>query len=187
MDESKPNSQSLHPDVANGEWMLPSAALARFEPPADMVLAATVEKEVGRYGFKIASLGLLIRLGSGSEVMQMPAIWTLPGAAPWLLGLINLRGNLVPVYELRQVLGFEPRPAAAKPMILVFDQGERAVGVVIEDFPQPLSGLSPLPHLPQLPTALNSHVLAGYVKDQIIWLEFDHGTFFDELVRTGER
>jgi twitching motility protein PilI len=186
MDEINPGKQSHHPDVAKGEWMLPTAALDRFEPPADMVLAASIEKEIGRYGFNIGSLGLLIRPGSGSEVMQMPTIWMLPGTAPWLLGLINLRGNLVPVYELRQVLGLELRVANGKPLVLVFDQGDKAVGVVIDDFPKPLSALNRLPNLPQLPTALNGHVQAGYIKEDMIWLEFDHGTFFDELVRTGE-
>ena len=185
MDEINPNKPSHPYRAVKGEWMLPSAALDRFDPPADMVLAATIEKEVGRYGFKIGSLGLLIQLGSGSEVMQLPTIWTLPGAVPWLLGLINLRGNLVPVYELRQVLGLEPRVAVDKPLVLVFDQGDKAVGVVIDDFPKPLSALSPLPHLPQLPTVLNGHVQAGFMKDEMIWLEFDHATFFDELVRTA--
>lgn len=187
MDEINPGQQTLHPDVMSGEWMLPGAALSRFEPPPGMVLADAVEKEYGRYGFKVGSLGLLIQPGKGSEVLQMPAVWTLPGAPPWLLGLINLRGNLVPVYELRDVLGMGPRAAGVKPLVLVFDQGEKAVGLVIEDFPKPLSELNALPNLPQLPTALNGHVVKGYVKDELIWLEFDHASFFEGLVREEVR
>jgi twitching motility protein PilI len=183
MDEINSHEQSSHESKVAGEWMLPSAALDRFEPPADMVLAAAVKKEAGRYGFKIGTLGLLIQLGSGSEVMQMPTLWTLPGAPPWLLGLINLRGNLVPVFELRQLLGLPQRAGGDKPMVMVFDQGDKAVGIVIDDFPKPLSALKPLPNLPQLPTALNGHVHTGYVKDEMIWLEFDHNSFFEEMAR----
>ena len=182
MDEANSGSQSFQPEVVTGEWMLPSAALDRFVPPDDMVLATAVEKEYGRYGFNVGALGLLIQPGSGSEVMQMPKIWTLPGAPPWLLGLVNLRGNLVPVYELRQVLSLGQRSAEVKPLVLIFDQGDKAVGVVIEDFPRPLTALSPLPHMPQLPTALSGHVHKGYIKDETIWLEFDHGSFFQALV-----
>ncbi len=170
-------------DDVHGEWMLPSKALDRFEPPSEMVIAAVVEKEVGRYGFKIGSLGFLIKTGSGSEVIQMPTIWTLPGAPPWLLGLINLRGNLVPVFELRQLLGLGQRAKDEKPLVLVFDQGDKAVGVLIDDFPKPLTELSALPNLPQLPTALAGHVRAGYVKDEMIWLEFDQNSFFEEMTR----
>ena len=184
MDETNPGTeQSLHPDIVQGEWMLPAAALDRFEPPADMVIAATVEKEVGRYGFRIGTLGFLITPGVGSEVMQIPTIWTLPGAPPWLLGLINLRGSLVPVYELRQVMGLGQRAAGEKPLVMVFDQGEKAVGILIDDFPQLLTGLSSLPTLPHLPSVLNGNVRAGHVKDGMIWLEFHHASFFGELIR----
>lgn len=187
MAELNPREQAHRDNVETGKWMLPSAALEQFEPPADLVLAAAEEKEIGRYGFKIGSLGLLIQVGCGSEVMQVPTIWSLPGSPPWLLGLINLRGNLVPVYELRQVLSMVTRSTDVKPLVLIFDQGDKAAGVVIEDFPTPLSALSPLPNMPQLPTSLNGHVRSGYVKDHTIWLEFNHATFFDELVREIER
>lgn len=183
MSETNSHGQSRRDDVTASEWMLPSAALNRFEPPANMVIAAAAKKEEGRYGFKIDTLGLLIQRGSGSEVMQMPAIWTLPGAPPWLLGLINLRGNLVPVFELRILLGLGQRTAEEKPLVLVFDQGDRAVGILIDDFPKPLSALNALPNLPQLPTALQGHVHAGFVKDEMIWLEFDQHTFFEEMSR----
>ena len=152
-----------------------------------MVVAAVVEKKVGRYGFRVGTLGLLIQAGCGSEVMQMPTVWTLPGTPPWLLGLANLRGNLVPVFELGQLLGMGQRAAGEKPLVLVFDQGDKAVGMVIDDFPKPLFELIPLPNLPQLPTSLIAHVRKGYVKDHTIWLEFDHGGFFDALVDAGER
>lgn len=186
MNELNSREQSLHDDAVAGEWMLPSAALDRFEPPADMALAAVVEKEVTRYGFKIGTLGLLIQLGTGSEVMQMPTVWTLPGAPPWFMGLTNLRGNLVPVFDLRQLLGLGQRAVNEKPLVLVFDQGDKAVGMVIDDFPRPITGLSLLPHLPQLPTVLKGHVRLGYVKEEMIWLEFDHSSFFEELVHAGE-
>jgi len=186
MDEINSPDQSPHDDAATGQWLLPGAALDRFEPPANMALVAAVEKEVGRYGFRIGELGFLIQLGSGSEVIQMPMIWTLPGAPPWMLGLINLRGNLVPVFELRQVLILGQRDTATKPLVLIFDQGDKAVGVVIDDYPQPLSALDRLPNLPQLPTTLKGHVRTGYVKDKMMWLEFDHSSFFEELTRAGE-
>lgn len=183
MSEFHSREHSLHDEVAAGEWMLPCAALSRFEPPAEMVIAATEKKEAGRYGFRIDTLGLLIQQGSGSEVMQMPAVWTLPGAPPWLLGLINLRGNLVPLFELRTMLGLGQRATGEKPLVLVFDQGEKAVGIMIDDFPKPLSALNKLPNLPQLPTALTGHVRTGYVKDEVIWLEFDQHSFFEEMSR----
>ncbi len=182
MEEINSTVTTHQEQASTGEWMLPNAALSRFEPPADMVFAAVVEKETVRYGFRIGALGLLIQLGSTSEILQKPAIWSLPGSPPWFLGLLNVRGNLVPVYELGQVLNFGSRPADQKNLVLVFDQGDKAVGIVIDDFPKPLSSLSSLPNLPILPDVLNGHVRKGYIKEENIWLEFDHHSFFEEML-----
>ena len=182
MDGMEPTLSQNNLSETNGkDWMRPAAALERFSPPAGIVLAEEKKVEEVRYGFRIGELGLLIKEGCGSEVMQMPEIWSLPGAPPWLLGLINLRGNLVPVFELREVLGLGARPADAKSLVLVFDQGEKAVGVMVDDFPQPLKELHYLPHLPQLPTSLSGHIRRGFVRDQKIWLEFDQDSFFEAL------
>ena len=166
------------------DWLPPGAALAQFEPPEGMHLATDgeVRQEVrARYGFRVGELGLLIDPDAGSEVLAMPAVATMPGTPPGFLGLINLRGNLVPLYELRDLLGIGARQADAGAMVLVFGQGERAVGVVSEGYPSALFTLLPLSNLPPLPAALRSHVSAGYVQDGTVWLEFDHGTFFEEV------
>ncbi len=166
------------------DWLPPSAALAHFEPPEGTQLTASGEarKEVrARYGFRVGELGLLINPDTGSEVLAMPAVAALPGAPPGFLGLINLRGSLVPLYELHILLGLGSSREGADSKVLVFGQGEQAVAVLIEGYPRALFSLLPLSNLPPLPTALRSHVAGGHVQDETVWLEFDHGSFFDEV------
>lgn len=182
MDEINLSGPLSQRELAASIGLLPNATLAQCETPADSVLVAAVRKEIVRYGVNIAEWGLLIQQGTDSEVMQTPAIWTLPGAPPWMLGLINLRGNLVPIYELRPLLDLAKRKLESKPLVLIFDQGDRAVGILIDDYPEPLSALHPLPNLPQLPASLSGHVHKAYVKDEMIWLEFDHHSFFEKLL-----
>lgn len=172
--------------MSSNEWLLPVDALERFEPPPGMVLAAAAEDKRGRYGFRVATLGFLIKPGCSSEVLSSPDIWDLPGSAPWLLGLINLRSNLVPVFNFRRLFDLPPRESSAGQLVLVFDQGEKAVGILIDDFPKPLLDMTPLTSLPQLPAELQAHARGGYMKDDAVWLEFDHETFFEELARTSE-
>lgn len=166
-----------------GEWLSPAAALERFEPPPEMVLAAAVEEKRARYGFRVSTLGFLIKTGCTSEVLVKPDIWDLPGSSPWLLGLVNLRSNLVPVFDLCHLFGLPPREAAAAQLVLVFGQGDKAAGLLIDDFPKPLFDMSFLPGLPQLPADLQAHVRGGYTKGDTVWLEFDHESFFENLVR----
>jgi chemotaxis signal transduction protein len=170
------------------EWLSPGAALACFEPPEGLHLevAGQVREEVrARYGFRIGDLGLLINPDIGNEVLTVSSITPLPDAPPGFLGLINLRGNLVPLYELRVRLGMDTRQARTETLALVFGEGEEAVGVVIESFPAVLPSLRPSPDLPPLPDALQNHVSAGYLQDGMVWLEFDHGSFFDEACRVS--
>lgn len=170
---------------AEDEWMLPGAALDRFEPPVGMVVAAAAAEKRGRYGFQVATLNMLVKQGCASEVLQMTDIWSLPGSAPWMLGLVNLRSNLVPVFDLRQYFGLPLRAAYAVSQILVFGQGDRAAGVLIDEFPKLILDMNHLPDMPQLPAELQAHVRGGYVQDEAVWLEFDHESFFEELVRSA--
>jgi len=167
------------------DWLPPVAALAHFEPPPGAYLAAApaahkAEKRA-RYGFRVGALGLLIDPDAGSEVLTMPQIAPLPGTPSGFLGLTNLRGNLVPVYDLRMLLGIAPRAAGTEALVLVFGAGEQSLGVLIDGYPVVLPGLRPLADFPQLPEALQKHVPTGYVQDGAVWLEFDYGTFFDEI------
>ena len=168
------------------EWLSPSAALERFVPPKDLLWTGPEEvAERNRYGFCIGSFGLMIQADVGSEVIRSEAISSLPGSAPCLLGLLNLRGNLVPVFDLSLVLGVAKSTESRAKLVLILDKGEDAVGMVIDGFPQPLSVLRPIAHLPTLPAALQEHVHAGYVKDERVWLEFNHQSFFEKLTQAS--
>lgn len=170
------------------DWLPPVAALAHFEPPVGSYLNAArqerKEDQRARYGFRIEALGLLIDPATGSEVMFLPPIAPLPGAPSGFLGLANLRGNLVPLYDLRVLLGLGPRLAGIEPLALVFGQGDDAVGVIIDDYPVALAALRALPRsdTPTLPPALAKLAPAAYVQDGMVWLDFDHNAFFDELL-----
>ena len=172
-------------DPSADRWLLPSAALNRFEPPTGMLFEAGAAQEWTRYGYQIGTLSLLIGLATGSEVIPMPPLATIPNTPPGLRGMLNLRGNLVPVFDLLILLGLEEQEKTVKPMVLVLDQGDKAVGVIVDGFPQALSGMRKLQQLPQLPPKLEGCVPAGYVKEDMLWLEFDHESFFNMLVGTG--
>ena len=171
--------QSSH---ATSGWLSPSAALERFVPPKDFLWAGPEQvAERKRYGFCIGSFGLMIQADVGSEVLRPEAISSLPGSALYLLGLLNLRGNLVPVFDLSLVLGVAKSTESRGMLVLILDKGENAVGMVIDGFPQPLSALRNIAQLPALPAVLQEHVSAGYVKDERVWLEFNHQSFFEKL------
>lgn len=166
------------------EWLSPSAALERFCAPLELLAAdSQVAQERSRYGYQVGHLSFLIKAGSGSEVVQHAAIFTLPGSPSHVLGLINLRGNLVPVFDLSLALGLaqSAKNVQSSNIVLILDKGEQAVGIVIDGFPQPLLALRQVSRMPNLPANLQEHVSLAYFKDSSIWLDFNHQSFFELL------
>ncbi len=164
------------------EWLPPSVALQRFAPPGDLLwtdVAPVVERK--RYGYRVGALNLLIKADIGSEVIRPQHLAPLPGAAAFLLGLINLRGNLVPVFDLCLALSGRRSEITSGKLFLILDKGDNAVGMLIDSYPQPLTELRTISQMPQLPVTLEAHVPAAYVKDERVWLDFNHESFFEKL------
>jgi purine-binding chemotaxis protein CheW len=81
-----------------------------------------VEKE--RYGLPLAAV---------REVVVPPAHFSLvPRAPPAISGVMNLRGRVVTVVELRQLLGL-PDGASPSSKVVLLDRGRRDLGLLVTD------------------------------------------------------
>jgi len=166
--------------------LAPSEALTRFTPPAGALLGPTLAREEQRvrYGFRVSSLGLLIKLDTGSEVVEARAIAAMPNAPRWLAGVMNLRGNPVPVFDLGAALDLARNDESQKTMVLVLDKGDAAAGLLIDGMPR----VVPPGKVIELPAALPAP-LAPFAPNAIatsdgVWLEFDHVGFLTNLAAT---
>jgi purine-binding chemotaxis protein CheW len=67
------------------------------------------------------------------EVLRMVAITPLAEAPPWVRGVIDLRGRVIPVIDLRRRLGMPERePDLSTPILVVRGQGVTA-GLVADE------------------------------------------------------
>ena len=105
----------------------------------------------------------------------------LPNTPVWLLGLINLRGNLTPIFDIKDFLQLENQDTSEKRRLLILDQAEKAVGILIDGLPHTAMTQHVLTRLPPLPAVLEPYVAKAYAQDAMIWLEFDHQGFFQTL------
>lgn len=161
-------------------WLNPSAALNRLNVQQETLAAAPAAIARLRYGFRVGAIGLLIEPDTLSEVVEKPLIYPLPNTPAWLTGLINLRGNLVPLFDLRPLLEADDGPAT-KQSVLILDDADAAVGILIDGLPHNPDLSRRLQRLPPLPPLLRDHAAAAYVKDGTVWLEFNHRGFFQTL------
>lgn len=77
------------------------------------------------------------RLASGFdevlEILPMPPVTHIPGSLPWMLGVANIRGTLLPVVDLKQFLEGERTVLQEKQRVLVVHQPGGDVAVTIDE------------------------------------------------------
>lgn len=90
------------------------------------------------------------------EVLRMVALTPLPEAPAWLPGLINLRGRVIPVMELRARLGLQSRVPDLDTAILVMHSDGHMLGLITDAVieiltlqPESLAPPDPLSSAPQ--------------------------------------
>ncbi|TPW18472.1 MAG: purine-binding chemotaxis protein CheW [Halothiobacillaceae bacterium] len=66
------------------------------------------------------------------EVLRVTEIAPVPGAPGYVLGIINLRGNVVTVIDTRSRFGMEPRDVDDATRILIIESGDQVVGILVD-------------------------------------------------------
>jgi twitching motility protein PilI len=134
-----------------------------------------------REGFLIGHLGLMIRYQDGSELADLPATYRLPNTPGWFLGVANLHGLLIPVFDLGLYLGV-PHQEGAKPMLLVLGHGADAAGVVIDGLPIRLR-VHPAERIQDAPTPepLRGCISQTYWSQDRTWMDLQVESLLNRL------
>jgi twitching motility protein PilI len=68
------------------------------------------------------------------EVLGVPTGTTrVPGAKPWIKGLANVRGQLLPIIDLRQFLGSGLTPVTRNTRVVVVNHREIPAGLLVDE------------------------------------------------------
>jgi len=78
-------------------------------------------------GFRIGTRHFVSGIAEVNEILTLPPLTVVPGAKSWLLGIANVRGNLVPAVDLRDFIGDGRSPLSdASRVLMVREQGSSA-------------------------------------------------------------
>jgi purine-binding chemotaxis protein CheW len=89
----------------------------------------------------VNDLHVLFRVGEGeyalpaAEVLVMESYagaTRVPGVEPWVVGIVQIRGEVVPVVDLRRRFGLDGAELDGDRRVLVVRQGERSVGLLVD-------------------------------------------------------
>ncbi len=90
-----------------------------------------MEKEIQVVGFRIGSETFGVRISNVREIVRVPEITSVPNAPDYLEGVINLRGKIIPVMDLRKRFGQAEVQPDKKNRILVVDLDGKLVGLIV--------------------------------------------------------
>jgi twitching motility protein PilI len=135
-----------------------------------------VREEWEGIAFQVRNHTLLASMAEVEEVISPPAITLVPWVKPWVLGLANMRGLLLPIVDLQGVLyGGCEAVSLPKQRVMVVSSGGTMAGLLVD-------GVSGIKHywvdemtsaLPRLDYELQAYVHHTYRRDD------EHHAVFD--------
>src|SRR5213076_1905378 len=90
-----------------------------------------MEKDLQVVGFRIGNETYGVRIASVREIVRVPEITAVPSAPDLSEGVINLRGKIIPVMDLRKRFGETEIHTDKKNRILVVELDNKLIGLIV--------------------------------------------------------
>lgn len=87
--------------------------------------------------FKIGDEVFGIGIERVVEILKVQKIFTIPGLPEFLSGVMSVRGNIVPVMDLRRRFGI--KPSGNKERIIIVRYGQEKISFLVDDIKEILS------------------------------------------------
>lgn len=162
----------------NNEIMLPASGLAedilaRFMADAQRQADGThpdAEKKDGETIHHLVTFNLGkeeygVDIESVQEIIRASDITPVPGAPGHVRGVINLRGKIIPVVDMRKRFGLAVAEAGDAQRIVVVELGEKRIGMLVDRVSQVMkvpSGI--VEEIPEEATTMDEHYIKGVGK-----------------------
>ena len=144
----------------------------------------------GKYlTFNLGEEGYGLGILKVQEIIGVQKITSIPAAPPYVKGVINLRGKVIPVLDLRLKLGMEPQEYTRKTCIIVVqvehEDGDVIMGVVVDEVSEVLDiDSGQIEVAPALGSRMDASFILGMAKTETavkILLDVDRIMSVDEV------
>lgn len=97
--------------------------IAASDPNDEVLQWVTYRLDEETYGINVMQV---------QEVLRYTEIAPVPGAPDYVLGIINLRGNVVTVIDTRSRFGLPPTDTTDNTRIVIIESDEQVVGILVD-------------------------------------------------------
>lgn len=131
------------------------------------------EREAGRedqsirqlVGFRLDDADYAIAITTIREIILMKPITRLPQVPPSIEGLINLRGTVIPLVNLRKRFGLPHRPFDDETRTIVVTVHEKTIGCIVDEVTQVIRvSVDQVQPVPIAMTAVAKRYIAGLAR-----------------------
>ncbi len=219
-----PNFTGTNPDLTDTalvDTTIPNAGVDPIVVSSEMVDSAISDSEVvdnkatlntlststqsasifsQRQGFRLNNYNLMVKFEDGNQISEVPSIYPLPNAPRWFLGMSNINGQTIPVFNLKEYFGIADHDKDNQqlghewrindkttldkktPMLFVIQQGNNATGIIIDGLLERLDiNDSKLQPNINLPNKLQHCIHDTYLLNKELWYDLDCLDFLDEI------
>lgn len=119
-----------------------------------------------------------------NEIIRPQKLTVLPKAPSFIEGVINLRGTVIPVVDLRKRFDMPPRPSSASTRLLIIRLAGQSLGLVVDDVTEVIT--VPVKDVKPPPTVADGlavyYLLGVCLVDNVLVMLLD----IDKLLTTNE-
>jgi len=134
-------------------------------------------------GFKVAGVNMLSSMGEVAEILDVPSYSRVPGVQPWLTGIANVRGGLLPLIDLKRFVTGLPNQNLNTARVMVVNHKGLHTGLIVEE----VQGMRHFSindqafELPDVNNYLKPYIRQAFQKDDGFWPVFSmHALVEDE-------
>jgi len=100
---------------------------------APLPLNENVKSMWSGIGFRIAQYRFVVSTDLVREIMKYPAVSQVPGSKEWVRGIANIRGNLLPIFDLHGFLEAILTSVKRETRVLSIAQGKLNAGLIVDE------------------------------------------------------
>jgi len=123
----------------------------------------------------LAGYNVVLPITDALEVLNVPASYALvPGAKKWVIGVANIRGNLLPILDLKSFLFDDKTEMSSRSRILVIEKSGLHAGILLDQ----VIGMRYFPENKEvasenIPNEIKPYIITAFDIEGVVWHVFD--------------
>lgn len=94
---------------------------------------AEVRRTWSGVGFRLGETLLIAEMDQVDEIMRIPLYTKVPSALPWVKGLANVRGILLPIMDMNAFINKQASKQTRSTRVMVVKNGDNYTGLLVDE------------------------------------------------------